>query len=67
MVTAHRFAVASEHITADMVEVAEYPDVAVRYEVRGVPKTVINEQHDFVGVQSEMEVARAILKAIGKD
>lgn len=66
MVTAHKFALASEQITADMVEVAEFPQVAIQYEVRGVPKTVINEEHSFLGKLSEMDVARAILKAIGK-
>lgn len=57
---------ASEHITADMVESSEFPFLAVKYNVHGVPHTVINEQHSVVGAEPEMELARAVLKAIGK-
>ena len=64
--TAHRFAMASEHITADMVEISEFPHLAVKYQVQGVPKTVINEEHSIVGAQPEMESAKAVLRAIGK-
>jgi predicted DsbA family dithiol-disulfide isomerase len=57
---------ASDHITADMVESSEFPFLAVKYNVHGVPHTVINEQHSVVGAEPEMELARAVLKAIGK-
>jgi predicted DsbA family dithiol-disulfide isomerase len=42
-------AIANSHIVADVVEVSEFPDLANRYGVRGVPKTVINDTIDFVG------------------
>lgn len=64
--TAHRFAMASEHITADMVETAEFPHLAVKYDVQGVPKTIINETHSVLGAQPELLVAREVLKALGK-
>ena len=57
---------ASDYITSDMVEVSEFPHLAVKYNVQGVPNTVINEKHSLVGAQPEMEVIRAALKAIGK-
>ena len=57
---------ASEHITADMIEGSEFPHLAVKYKVQGVPKTIINETHDIVGAQPEAEVAKKILEAIGK-
>jgi predicted DsbA family dithiol-disulfide isomerase len=57
---------ASDHIIADMVESSEFPFLAVKYNVHGVPHTVINEQHSVVGAEPEMEFARAVLKAIGK-
>ena len=66
MVTAHRLAIASPHITADMIEVAEFPQVALRYQVQGVPKTIINEEHSFIGSQPEAEAIQAVLKALGK-
>ena len=49
-----------------MVETSEFPFLAVKYNVHGVPHTVINEEHSIVGAASEMEFARGILKAIGK-
>jgi hypothetical protein len=57
---------ANEHITAAMVEVSEFPQLAVRYQVQGVPKTVINETHGFVGALPELKVAQEVLRAIGK-
>jgi predicted DsbA family dithiol-disulfide isomerase len=57
---------ASNNITADMVEGSEFSFLVVKYNVHGVPHTVINEEHRVIGAPSEMEFARAILKAIGK-
>jgi len=57
---------ASDYITADMVESSEFSFLAVKYSVHGVPHTVINEEHSIVGAQSEMEFVKAILKAIGQ-
>jgi hypothetical protein len=42
-------AIANSHIVADVVEVSEFADLANRYSVRGVPKTVINDTVEFVG------------------
>ncbi len=42
-------AIANPHIVADVVEVSEFPDLAQRYMVRGVPKTVINDTVEFLG------------------
>lgn len=53
---AHRLAVASEHITSDMVDVLEFPYYLQRYSILGVPKTVINESVEFVGVVDALEV-----------
>ena len=49
-----------------MVEGSEYPYLAVKYNVKGVPHTVINETHHVTGALPEIELAREILKAIGK-
>ena len=57
---------ASDHITADMVESSEFSFLAVKYNVHGVPHTVINEEHSIVGAASEMEFAHAVLNAIAK-
>ena len=64
--TAHRFAMASDFITGDMVEVSEFPHVANKYRVQGVPNTIINEEHSLVGGQPEREFLKVVLQAIGK-
>ena len=42
-------AFASPHITAYAVEATEFPDLARRYRVNGVPKTVVNEEVEILG------------------
>ena len=42
-------AFASPHITALAVEATEFPDLARRYQVSGVPKTVINDAIEILG------------------
>ena len=64
--TAHRFAMANEHITADMIELTEFPHIAVKHNVQTVPKVVINEEHSLTGSVPDNEFIQAILKAIGK-
>lgn len=42
-------AFANEHITAYAVEATEFPDLARRYRVTGVPKTVVNDTVEILG------------------
>ena len=42
-------AFANEHITAYAVEATEFPDLARKYRVNGVPKTVVNDQIEILG------------------
>ena len=60
---AYRFAIASDKITADGVEVTGFPDLARRYRVSSVPKTVIGETGEFVGAQGEATLLEQIKKA----
>lgn len=53
MVLAHRLALASEYIRADMVEATEFPHLANKYRVYGVPRTVINETIHIEGAVPE--------------
>ena len=46
-------AFANEHITAYAVEATEFPDLARRYRVTGVPKTVIDEGIEILGALPE--------------
>jgi len=53
VVLAHRLALASQWITADMVEASEFPYLANKYHVYGVPRTVINEVIHLEGAYPE--------------
>lgn len=46
---AHEMAFANPNITAYAVEATEFPDLARRYQVTGVPKTVVNEETEILG------------------
>ncbi len=43
VVLAHHMAYYSPKVTGDMVEASEFPQLSVKYNVMGVPRTVINE------------------------
>ncbi len=42
-------AFASPNITAYAVEATEFPDLARRYQITGVPKTIVNEDVEILG------------------
>jgi Thioredoxin domain len=63
---AYRFAIASEKVTADGVEVTGFPDLARRYRISGVPKTVVGEVEEFTGAQGEAALLQHVLKAAEK-
>ena len=46
---AHKMAMASDFVTADMVEATEFPQLSMKYNVMGVPRTVINEDTHVEG------------------
>lgn len=48
VVNAFRLAAASPKVKAAMVEATEFPHLAIRYQVRGVPRTVINRGQAFL-------------------
>jgi len=50
---AHRMALESPHISADVVEISEFPRLAERYRVQAVPVIVIEERVVLVGAMDE--------------
>jgi len=50
---ANKFAVENDLTRVDVVDVSEFPHLAQKYGVMGVPKTVINERIEFVGAVPE--------------
>jgi len=62
----HRFAIASDFIRGDMVEISEFPQLLQKYGIQGVPHTIINEEFSVVGALPEMDFVKEIMRAIGK-
>ncbi len=56
----------NELITADAVEISEFPHLAQKYQVMGVPKTVINEKVSMEGSGPESMLMSKIREAVEK-
>ncbi len=56
-------AIESSNIVAEVIEVAEFPDVAQRYQVYGVPKVVLNEKQSFEGALPEPDFINQVVQA----
>lgn len=61
---AQQLAMVNDNIQADMVDAAEFPELAERYSVYETPRTVINETNAFVGAQPVQAVYLEVLKAV---
>ncbi len=59
-------AVESDYIRADGVEITEFPQLAINYQVRAVPRTVINERQLVDGMVPEAVMVQMLLMALGK-
>jgi predicted DsbA family dithiol-disulfide isomerase len=62
--TAYQFALENKYITAEGIEVIEFPQLGNYYNVSGVPKTVINDKEEIVGAVPESVFLESIEKAI---
>lgn len=63
---AHRLAIESDMIWADMIESNEFVPLAQKYGVMGVPKIIINEKADIGGVVPEDLFVLLVLNAIAR-
>lgn len=61
---AHQLAFESEFITADMVEATEFPHLSMKYQVQGVPRTVINETVHMEGAAPEPMLLSKLKEAL---
>ena len=64
VVLAHQMALASPMVQADMVEAQEFPYLSTKYQVMGVPRTVINESTHVEGAAPEAMVLDKIREAL---
>lgn len=65
MSLANRMTLVSPMVTARTIEANEFPDLSRRFEVQGVPRTVVNESGAFVGALPEMQFVDAVLQLAG--
>ncbi len=63
VIMAHKLAMINENITADMVEATEFPHLSMRYNVQGVPRTVIGEKHAIEGALPEPQFVQRVMAA----
>jgi len=54
---------ASDLVRAEVIDSEEFPELARRYNVSGVPKTLLNYQTQFLGAAPEGFVLEKILSA----
>jgi thioredoxin-related protein len=60
-VLAHMFAMENQFVQAEMVEAMEFPDLANKHNISGVPHTVINNgAGNIVGAVPEADLVTAI-------
>jgi glutaredoxin-like protein len=58
---AHKLAVESDLVRADVIDGTEFPHLTQKYAVIGVPKIIINEKIEFVGAFNEDLFAEHVL------
>ncbi len=59
-------ALASPHITAIAIEATEFPDLARKYHVTGVPKTIVNDEVEILGALPERAFVEQALGGLSK-
>ncbi len=60
---AHMFALENDLIRADAIDANEFPQLAIKYGIMGVPKIVVNEKVEFVGAVPENMFLEQVLLA----
>lgn len=53
-----------QYIVADMVDATSFPSLSDRFEITGVPATIINGRGQQVGAAPESQLAEAIRKEL---
>ena len=56
-------AIAGDNVTAEVIDADEFKEMAARFGVGPVPKTVLNYKSEFVGAAPEPFVLEKILSA----
>ena len=59
---AHRMAIESPRVTADVIEASEFPRLSQEYAVSAVPKTVVNDRGEILGARPEAGFLAEVLR-----
>jgi hypothetical protein len=66
VVLAHQLALESPMVEAEMVEAMEFPELANRFRVSGVPQTTVNQgAGTVVGAVPEENLLAEIMRVVG--
>lgn len=57
---AHRLAMSHPHIESEMIEAQTFGELSQKFNVSGVPKIIINDEHELVGNQPIQEYLKTI-------
>jgi glutaredoxin-like protein len=60
----HRLAMEKDNITAHMIDIKEFPHLAMRYHITDVPATVVNKSVTVEGALDEKDFVNKILEAL---
>ena len=66
---AYNLAIENAYVTADVIEIAEFPQLALKYGVMGVPLTIVNETvriRGDVSVSTFMQQVISVMKGSPK-
>jgi hypothetical protein len=55
-------AIASDRVSAEVVDAEEFPETAARYNVGPVPKTLVNYSTEFIGAAPEEYILEKVLE-----
>ncbi len=61
---AYSFALVNNFIKTTVIDCYSFPDLAMKYNVAAVPKTVINDKVEFIGAKDDNEFLGHILQAV---
>ncbi|MGD2104373.1 MAG: thioredoxin family protein [Anaerolineae bacterium] len=67
VVLAHHMALVSPMVRADMVEAQEFPHLVTKYQVMGVPRTVVNDSTYIEGAAPEQMVLEKLRAAVASE
>ena len=67
VVLAHRMAAYSPRVTAEAIEANEFQELSEKYQVQGVPRTVINDTFAAEGSQPESYLIEALKRHMEKE